>query len=642
MTSSAISPTVADLSSHQNSNHLQKSFEFTFRVDRLQASIYKADVVAGRPDRILVDAILDTFNFAFALRPFDMGVDITLRSFVIEDRMVEPDSRFPRLVTSDESKDTSADLVTIKYARVNPDSPDFMTVHEGNNQSVDVELSTISLVVTRASILMLFDWLLTTFTGGPNAQSPPGQQAVVADSNDSGSTAQPVQQAAPAATGQTEKLRIKVKLKEVRAILNDDGTPLATLALQAADASLLLRGPSMRFSARLGNVSMRDDYEYQDRTSHYIDLLEIEGKNLADFQYEKLDPADAENRDFDTTIYLRSGSLCFTFVEEPIHRVLRFLTKFGRMKAVYDATANAAANQAANLQQQANRMQYDILVNTPIILVPGSAQSPDRIAANLGEISLKNSFKKEGTATVSYISAALRKIRLTSLLLAHHDLLEEQMLENVDITFSITQTVDIAQERIRRQESRKPDTEVCTKASRVIVTDLASQIIGKMSDVRMELTATQYAFLLHLSRLIPRAFSTSESEAHEDAELQASIDATLPSAPKTASAPSQSRDNAAPHESVDLFPELALVTTNHNGDKVYLYSTLEFAFAVKKIHLELFTDGAEQNTKGPSLARFTLNQTDVKFKMLNNGSMDAEVLLRSFVSIWGSVSILMP
>jgi hypothetical protein len=64
-----------------------------------------------------------------------MSVDILLRSLYIEDKMVDNGAAFHRLVTSDDQHgDKARDLVRIKYFRVQPNSPEFMTVHEGVNQ----------------------------------------------------------------------------------------------------------------------------------------------------------------------------------------------------------------------------------------------------------------------------------------------------------------------------------------------------------------------------------------------------------------------------------------------------------------------------------------------------------------------------
>lgn len=506
-----------------------------------------------------------------------------------------------------------------------------MGIAEATSQSVDVELSTISLIVTRASIvccrqtvpaaranimfqLLLFDWIMSTFTGGPaTPTAPPGAQKT-ADEGD-------VSEALSAEGQPTEKLRVKVKLTEVRLILNDDGVRLATLTLQAADVAVLLRGPTMRVAARLGNLTLFDDVETSGLKA-YKQLLSIEGDNLADFQYEKYDPHDSTYPGYDTLIYLRSGSFRFHLVEEPIHRILRFLTKFARMKAVYDAATSAAAAQASELTQQASKMHYDVLVKTPILIFPRDANSPETIIANLGEMSVSNKFSEEHGSQLTHIDAALSNIRLSSKRSGSGAEEEEvEMLKNVDLSFDITMVEDGGHTNAKRT---RPDTE----------------IIGKMSDVRMHLTARQYAFLLDLSRTVPRTFVTTEQEATEDEDLDGQVSANNTPARIKSPSPGESKELEEQSQTVDLYPELARVAVNENGEEVPLFSKLELSFVCKTVYLELFDRNAlrQQTLKKHSLVRFSLNETDVKYKMVSNGSMEAEVLLRSFVSLLGLLS----
>lgn len=149
----------------------------------------------------------------------------------------------------------------------------------------------------------------------------------------------------------------------------------------------------------------------------------------------------------------------------------------------------------------------------------------------------------------------------------------------------------------------------------------------------MHLTAAQYAFLMDLSKTIPRTFAATEDEILEDEKLEAQLPAPLPTAISTKLPVEKSEHHES--ETVDLFPELAKVAINEQGEKVPLFSKLEFSFAVKTIYLEIYTDHAFSidTLKSNSLARFSLNETDIKYKMVSNGSMEAEVLLRSFVSV---------
>lgn len=452
---------------------------------------------------------------------------------------------------------------------------------------------------------MLFDWIMTTFTGGPEQPQAQTSQsrseeetAVASPDNPDG---QPV-----------EKLRVKVKLTEVRLILNDDGTQLATLSLQAADVAVLLRGPTMRVAARIGNLTLVDDVKTTGLEA-YKQLLSIEGDNLADFQYEKYDPHDSMYPGYDTLIYLRSGSFRFHFVEEPMHRILRFLTKFARMKAVYDAATTAAAAQASELSQQASKMHYDILVKTPILIFPRDANSPDSIIANLGEMNVSNKFADENGSQLTHIDAALSNIRLASKRVGTDGEEEIEMLKDVDLKFDITMV-----EGDGDRKRTRPDTE----------------IVGKMSDVKMHLTAQQYAFLLDLSRTVPRTFATTDKEASEDEDMNALVSANNTPARLKSPSVEESKQLEAQSQTVDLYPELAKVAINEKGEEIPLFSKLELSFVVKTVYLELFDSQAlqQQTLKQHSLVRFSLNDTDVKYKMVSNGSMEAEVLLKSFVS----------
>jgi vacuolar protein sorting-associated protein 13A/C len=120
-------------------------FEFTFRVDKLQASIYKSQSNPSKPDKLLASMILEGFDLAFQLRKYDMSVDIGLRSLCVEDKMVEKGTPFSNLVTSLEGQDgakSPKELVRVKYARCQPESPEFLDVFEGIHQVMRLKACT--------------------------------------------------------------------------------------------------------------------------------------------------------------------------------------------------------------------------------------------------------------------------------------------------------------------------------------------------------------------------------------------------------------------------------------------------------------------------------------------------------------------
>lgn len=265
---------------------------------------------------------------------------------------------------------------------------------------------------------------MTTFTDGPNAQVVPSSPDASSGEEES------------LVEAGNDKLRVKVKLTSIVAVLNEDGFRLATLSLSAADVSVLLRSPTMRVAARLGNLTFVDDFS----SSKPREMLSIQGDELADFQYETYDPTDSVSYPgHDTLVYLRSGSLQFTFIEEPVHRILVFFSKFAKMKAIYDAATQAAAQKANEMGTQVSKMHYDILIRTPIVVFPrDESHSRDSIIANLGEISLNNKFEVSNDQIVTKIQAGLRAVRLTSTLYNKGKSHSLQILDDVTIGVDVT------------------------------------------------------------------------------------------------------------------------------------------------------------------------------------------------------------
>ncbi|GAA5849449.1 hypothetical protein JCM5353_001982 [Sporobolomyces roseus] len=571
----------------------QKTFEFTFSVDRVQASIFRSNVDPAKPDRLLANTVLEGFKLEFGLRPYDMSVDVLLRSLYIEDKIGEQESEFRHLVTSEKVDGGHVqDLVRIRYQGVDKDSPEFQTVHEGFDKSVDVEMSTLNVVVTRSSILVLFDWVMTTFTDPDDASTPPSPAASIGGDDDLAME-----------EISTDKLRVKVKLTSINLILNEDGLRLATLSLSAADVSVLLRSPTIRVSARLGNLTLEDNFS----TTSPQEMLTIQGDELADFRYETYDPLDKGTYPgYESSVYLRTGSLRFTFRTEPVHRILVFFTKFGRMKAVYDAATQAAAQRANEMQTMIPKMHYDILVKTPIVVFPNEeGSSHDVVTACLGEISLSNEFEVSEEQVVTKINFGLHEVGLESTFQHDGEPHTLQMLQDarIDVNVKLHQNID------HRKELDRPGT----------------LIHAKMSDVKMNLTQAQYGMLIRLSRAIPQAFAFAEEEVEDLAngsnpsnlvETSEETDKTLVTKTET---------------TVDLLPELPTEGKDAEGHPVALKSTVELSFESGTIYLELFTlDAISQETlEEASLARFSLNGPAVKYKLLSDNSMEAEIAIRS-------------
>ncbi|TGZ78721.1 hypothetical protein EX30DRAFT_322121 [Ascodesmis nigricans] len=617
----------ADSGPDTDLQHQQKTFELRFTVDKLQGSLFRADPEGKNSDKELVNLVAEHFKLDFYIRQYEMAAEVVLKTLNMEDLIDEdPSPEFKKIVTSDGlTKSTDSPLFFVQYIQVNKANPEFMSKYEAIDKHVNVSISTIDVVVTRKTILTLLDFVITTFTN-PNPPPPQQHKSLKDPESDSEDSEEEVEEEPLPPPPTEEKIRVKVDLDSIALILNNDGIRLATISLASADLGIFLMGKTMRIGGRLGNFSLIDDInEGALETSPFRQLVSIQGDELADFRYETFDPDAKETYPgYNSSVFLRSGSVKVNFVEEPFRKIIDFAVKFGKMQALFNAARQAAMNNANQIQEQAGNMHFDILLRTPIVVFPrvanpnlpnqhphageGSAEdlahARDLITAYLGEIYAENRFSPledttEKAPIANKISAGIRKTRLTSEFHFGEEVEELELLDKLDLSFKVTYLEHY-------EGSNRPDVEV----------------MGEMSDLNAKLTQNQFKFLVDLSRAIPAVFAGEPDEAEVVGELPGDkMEQTLAAAEKKDETP-----KAAENENVvDLKPELGLSPG--------VWTTLDLVFKAGDIGLELFAceeDKPIKDLEAASLSRASLNQTNVKLRMRNDSSLESELLIESF------------
>ncbi|KAM3559636.1 hypothetical protein MY1884_003345 [Beauveria asiatica] len=586
----------------------QRIFQFDFKVDTLKGSLFRSDPERKSADTLLVELVAERFDLAFYTRQYDMAAEVSLGAVTVDDFVDNPSEEFKSIVSSGDSEDLQAgrSLVNVKFMKVKKESPEFMPLYEGIETNITTSVSTINFIVTRKTLLTLLDFILITFTN-PDEEPEPNQ-ITVSDSEESSSEEEEQMTEANknAAAG---SIRVKVDLKSIRLILNNDGIRLATLSFNKADVGIFLRGKTMRISAKLGDLQLLDDVNQGvSEDSNLRKLVTIQGDDLADFRYETFDPSNIKAYPgYDSSVFLRAGSVKVNFLEEPFRKIIDFLVKFGKMQALYNAARQAAMNRANQIQQSPSKIHFDVVVNTPIVVFPrvvlsGEAKR-DVVTAYLGEIYAQNKFVPIDDSTdadvAMKLSAGIRNIRLTSEFNYSEERVEElEMIDQVDLGFNVTHAE-------HKPGVKRPDTE----------------IEGSFSDIKLRLTQHQLRFLMEISRSVPAAFSGEEGDAEEEAAKMVDED-TLQRARNAPPAVDDESDQPL----VDLSPELSSIEN--------AWTTLDLVFKVNTIGLELILAAEDDEPLGDlsasSLSRFSLDKTQVKTRMLSDGSLEAELLIQSF------------
>ncbi|KAL4821832.1 hypothetical protein BDW67DRAFT_149625 [Aspergillus spinulosporus] len=574
----------------------RRDFEFKFTVGRLRGSLFRSDSTDPFREQLLVELVAEGFALDFYMRPFDMVAEVILKSLSVDDYIEEnPVPEFKKIISSTGfDADENKDLFYLKFVRVKPESPEFHSTYEGVAMNLDISVSTINLVVTRKTLLTLLDFILLTFTSPQQPNQDTQAARTIEDTESAGQQPQ-----------QEGKIRIKADLKSIALILNNDGVRLATLSLHTADVGIFLVGRTMLIQSRIGSLTLIDDVNTgAKKSSDLRRLLTIEGDNFADFKYETFDPEGPDYPGYDSEVFLRSGSIKINFLEEPYRKIINFLVKFGKMQAIFNAARRAAANQANQLQENASRMRFDVVVMTPILVFPG-AMSEDRpydtVTAHLGEIYAKNTFvpldeEQPDSPAVNLISTGIRNIRLTSKFHYAGGAVEElEMIQKVNLDFSICYLE-------HQPGNPRPDME----------------IEGTMSPINLRVSQKQLKFLLNITRTAPNAFVTDSEQ--QELEAKEALPTLTDTGREAQSSFVQSRN------------QQTVATTDPDG-KQENWVRLDMIFKADSVGLELILgkdDAPIGSLDDASLSKFSLNDTQVKLRMLIDGSLESELLIHSF------------
>ncbi|KAJ7783787.1 vacuolar protein sorting-associated protein 13 [Mycena maculata] len=564
----------ADDGSVQRPELHQHIFELNFQVDNLRASLAKTG--SDGAEKPMGDVTFQRFALLFALKKFDMKVDVNLRSLSMI--LVQPNADPIKFVSSPESDlSEDKDLLSLTYTRVQKESPEFVTVYEEIDQSVDIKISTFIFRAAPEPVLALYDFVMTTFV-------PQSNPAMIESAEESpiGARPEPVEESASGG-----KIRVLVKLASVQVMLIHGIEGIATLSLSTADVSVLVLPKTLQVTGRLGSLAFINDSSAHPVRDEFNQILSIEGQNFASFRYQTFDPDADTYTGIKSSVSLNAASVKFYFLEEPLHEIFLFLTKLAKLKGLYDAATQVAVQRASEIE----RMQFDVSVKSPIVVFPSDpSRSRDVLVLRLGEITAKNSYE----AVVNKTTASLTGIQLLSNLYADNDLSTLKIVDDIDVNADVVQTSNID----RNKDGEYPDT----------------QISIKISDVRLHLTQVQYVLLMRLSQSIPRIFSGAPDAP-----------AAVQPAPSTKSV-SQAVD-AGPH--VDLQPELRM-TASANGNRPW--TTMDLVVVVNAIKLHLYDALAtnDSNLKEHGIARFALNNNTLRLKMLSDGAGEAQIVLKSF------------
>jgi vacuolar protein sorting-associated protein 13A/C len=519
-----------------------EQFKLIFHVDKVSATICETSSSDPTKESLLCEVLLESFELNVVTRPNDLLVDVSLKALNVIDKL-EHAGDFHYLVTSDiidrnqtAGHASSRNLVNVKYIKASKEHPQFMETYNGYDQTIDVALSTLTVIVTRKSLVRIYSWIMNTFTDPPSPTN--GQEVVNGDvfyngtpnpDHRSSSTSDALSQRKPKITttkepevsndsGKSNRMKVVIHMDSVDLILNNEGIRMGTAQLSFAQIVILLEPKTKEIQGKFGNFTLFDDTVFANETANETAngsatsinsvasetyIISIVGEELADFTFKTYDQNDPGFPGYTQKFDLRMAAIQI-FVTDSIKSTLTFLQEFLAMVNASDATTNAPVETAQQSQNQNNGFHYDVIIKSPVLIISaGENKKTDTLVANLGEIRANNKFinvhrrdlkdvSKIITVPGTHLNCGLYDISLHSIAKTFDKsgkLMERVLpiINDLDIVFDI-------EGPLNPNEIIGPST----------------QIQGNISDVRMSLTERQYKSLLEAWEFIQKSFLAAD------------------------------------------------------------------------------------------------------------------------------------
>ncbi|KAI8912336.1 hypothetical protein DFJ77DRAFT_511881 [Powellomyces hirtus] len=549
--------------------------ELKFEVVRASISLMKSEKDLIAPDRVLADLTVEHFGMNVRSMTHELDVNIKIRAVEIEDRMQPGQPAFRYLLSPTAGSDlesvasdrsTVDQLIRVSYVSLKPTSPDY----NGVDQSLDVSFAAVTVILTSSSVLMLYDFILSTFT------SPSAEVSPTKDNAQDGSKAQEIFTSEVKSPVRASSLVVRANMKSINFVINQDGSRIATVQFGELETTVQLIGGAMVVSGSIGDLSVVDDVQRVE-ARRYSQLLQIEGDEVAHFTWQTFDHSASDYPGYDTALTLRASSITLTYLEPLLHGLMDYFSKFQKMHALLESARRAAIESAQQLQQAAGKFHYDIEIQSPVLIFPHlSLQSKDRVTIYPGSISARNTFINNEAGPIDSVGATIRSMRVLSYFVGADAVgVEEQVLNDINLHLSM-------------------QTHIGEKADTAFEDSIALDV----TDVRLRMTPEQYNFIYTLMESL-RTFAATpvENNTPEPGDLR-----LLTGADETQS-------------------ETSLVAKDSSIRRIHVLCP--------SICLEIFT--VDSNSPKPTaLARFSINEASCELITGANEASELEVLVRSF------------
>ncbi|GCB63984.1 hypothetical protein scyTo_0011691, partial [Scyliorhinus torazame] len=343
-----------------------------------------------------------------------------------------------------------ADLLKVQYIKADRNGPHFKSAYESTEQKLKVAFSSLDLILHSQALLATMNFIAAVF---PSSN-------IDKDRESKPSTDLEKETLSKAVSIDTAvdvfDLKFSVELGALNMVVCDEDFSIADIKIQGMDASVSVQSKQTEVFARLKDIIVTD---VGSRTTHEK-VVSIIGDEVFSFKMvlccnatEGADYLDMSKVDGEVT--LQVGCIQLVYLHTFFMSLLNFFDNFQAAKeALSIATAQAAEKAASSVKdfaQKSFRLAMDINLKAPVIIIPQSSMSMNAVVADLGLITVQNSFtliSAEGCTLPPVVD--IMEVQLTQLKLSRTILQKDsaqpdfQILQPVNMLLTIKRNLAVA------------------------------------------------------------------------------------------------------------------------------------------------------------------------------------------------------
>ncbi|XP_063099462.1 intermembrane lipid transfer protein VPS13C isoform X5 [Cavia porcellus] len=289
---------------------------------------------------------------------------------------------------------TKEPLLKLALTKADSDGPEFKTVHDNTKQRLKVSFSSLDILLHLEALLSLMDFLSSAVPSSESSSRKESElKPLVGESRSI---------AIKAVSGTISKedmfdLKVTAELDAINVVVCDQKCSIADVKIHGMDASVSVKPKQTDMFARLQNIIVTN----VDLKSIHKKAVSILGEEVFRFQMTLYPDATegeayADVSKVDGRLSLKVGCIQIVYVHKFFMSLLNFLNNFQAAKEALSTATMQAAERAASsvrdLAQKSFRLAMDVDLKAPVIIIPQSSVSSNAVVADLGLISVENSF----------------------------------------------------------------------------------------------------------------------------------------------------------------------------------------------------------------------------------------------------------